>query len=85
MDNEEEKKGIRLQVFLSQCGLGSRRKCEELIQQGHVRINQKFITKMGEKVYPRRYSLLQGKPCKSYKEKNIYCFLQAAESSVFQL
>ena len=48
---KEENKGIRLQVFLSKCGLGSRRKCEELIKKGHVRINQRYITQMGEKVY----------------------------------
>jgi 23S rRNA pseudouridine2605 synthase len=47
----EENTGIRLQVYLSKCGLGSRRKCEELIKKGHVRINQRYITQMGEKVY----------------------------------
>ena len=44
--------GVRLQVYLANCGLGSRRKCEEFIKEGKVRINNSTITKMGEKVFP---------------------------------
>ncbi len=51
-ENEAEEKGIRLQVYLANCGLGSRRKCEEFIEEGLVRINSTVITKMGEKVFP---------------------------------
>ncbi|MCL2481739.1 MAG: rRNA pseudouridine synthase [Spirochaetaceae bacterium] len=43
--------GVRLQVYLANCGLGSRRKCEEFIKQGKVRINNTTITRMGEKVF----------------------------------
>ena len=50
-DKNTEEKGIRLQVYLSQCGLGSRRGCEELIKKGNVRINNRSINRMGEKVY----------------------------------
>ena len=50
--DRDEKEGIRLQVYLSQCGLGSRRKCEELISKGHVKINNRYITKMGERFSP---------------------------------
>ena len=32
---------IRLQKFLAQCGVASRRKAEELIVQGKVKINGK--------------------------------------------
>ena len=32
---------IRLQKFISQCGIASRRKAEELIVQGRVKINGK--------------------------------------------
>ncbi|MCL2704911.1 MAG: rRNA pseudouridine synthase [Spirochaetaceae bacterium] len=52
-ENEETSdNGIRLQVYLANCGLGSRRKCEEFIKQGIVRINNTTITRMGEKVFP---------------------------------
>jgi 23S rRNA pseudouridine2605 synthase len=32
---------IRLQKYLANCGIASRRKCEELIINGLVRVNEK--------------------------------------------
>ena len=52
LPEETEEKGIRLQVYLANCGLGSRRKCEEFIKNRLVRINSSTITQMGEKVFP---------------------------------
>ncbi len=66
--------GIRLQVYLSQCGLGSRRKCEELIQKGYVRINQRYITKMGEKVYPDDIVYYRGNRVAPAKKKIYIAF-----------
>ena len=42
----------RLQKFLAESGIASRRKCEELIQQGLVKLNGKIITELGTKVNP---------------------------------
>ena len=42
--------GIRLQVYLARCGLGSRRKCETFIQHGRVTVNGTPVTQMGAKV-----------------------------------
>ncbi len=44
---------IRLQKHLSQCGIASRRKAEELIEAGKVRVNGKVAT-LGDKVDPKR-------------------------------
>ena len=44
---------IRLQKHLSQCGIASRRKAEELIENGRVRINGR-IASLGDKVDPKR-------------------------------
>lgn len=41
---------IRLQKFLSENGIASRRKSEELIVQGKVKVNGKIITELGTKV-----------------------------------
>ena len=38
---------IRLNKFLAQCSLGSRRKCDQLIQNGEVSVNGKIITTLG--------------------------------------
>lgn len=44
---------IRLQKHLSACGVASRRKAEELIEQGKVKVNGRVAT-IGDKVDPKR-------------------------------
>src|SRR5437868_3231686 len=43
---------IRLQRFLAQAGVASRRKAEELIVDGKVKVNGKIVTELGTKVDP---------------------------------
>lgn len=42
--------GTRLQVVLARAGLGSRRACEALIEQGHVAVNGHVVTELGTRV-----------------------------------
>ncbi len=44
----------RLQKIISDAGVTSRRKAEELIQAGRVRVNGKIITELGSKADPER-------------------------------
>jgi 23S rRNA pseudouridine2605 synthase len=44
----------RLQKVLAQAGVASRRKCEEIILDGRVRVNGKIEKTMGTKVDPRK-------------------------------
>ena len=44
----------RLQKYLAECGIASRRKCEEYIIQGKVQVNGKTITELGVKVNPEK-------------------------------
>ena len=44
---EEE---IRLQKYMASCGVASRRKCEEYILQGKVKVNDKIILELGTKI-----------------------------------
>ncbi len=41
---------VRLQKFMAEAGIASRRKCEEYIIQGRVKINGKLVTELGSKV-----------------------------------
>lgn len=41
---------IRLQKFLSGAGVASRRKAEELIKDGKIKVNKKVVTELGTKV-----------------------------------
>ncbi len=43
---------IRLQKYLAECGFASRRKCEEFIAAGLVKINGDIVTEPGTKVDP---------------------------------
>lgn len=40
----------RLQKYMARCGVASRRKCEEFITNGEVKVNDKVITELGFKV-----------------------------------
>ena len=43
----------RLQKYLANSGVASRRKCEELILAGKVKVNGQTITELGTKVNPQ--------------------------------
>ncbi len=47
---------IRLQKYLADCGVASRRKSEELIEQGKVRVNGK-VAAIGDKIDPKHDSI----------------------------
>ena len=65
---------IRLQKHLSECGIASRRKAEELIEQGKVKING-HIASLGAKVDPKRDKVtVRGKAVVPVNEK-IYIML----------
>ena len=44
--------GIRLQKVLASAGIASRRRCEELMADGHVEVNGEIVTQMGARVDP---------------------------------
>jgi 23S rRNA pseudouridine2605 synthase len=44
---------VRLQKLLAQSGVASRRKCEELMLEGHVEVDGEIVTRLGTKVDPR--------------------------------
>lgn len=45
---------LRLQKYLADRGVASRRKCEEYIQQGLIRVNGNVVKEMGVKIDPER-------------------------------
>lgn len=44
----------RLQKYLANCGIASRRKCEEYILQGKVKVNGEVVTELGTKINPEK-------------------------------
>ncbi len=51
MENKEE---IRLQKYMAEAGISSRRKAEELILEGKVKVNGKTINELGIKIVPNK-------------------------------
>ena len=49
----EKMEEIRLQKFMADCGIASRRKCEEYIVQGRVTVNGKIQSQLGIKINPK--------------------------------
>ena len=65
----------RLQKYLAECGIASRRKCEEYILQGKVQVNGKTITELGVKVNPEKDKItFEGKNVKQ-EDKKVYILL----------
>ena len=59
---------IRLQKFMSECGVASRRKSEELIEQGKVRVNGS-VASLGDKISPKKDTVtVNGKKITKQKE-----------------
>jgi len=46
---------VRLQKFMADCGVASRRECEELIEQGRVKVDGRTIRTQGIKVDPIKH------------------------------
>ena len=71
----EEKNEVRLQKFLADNGIASRRKCEGIILEGRVKVNEKTITTLGTKIDPYQdFVEVDGKILKRQDEK-IYILL----------
>ncbi|TYQ15747.1 UNVERIFIED_CONTAM: 23S rRNA pseudouridine2605 synthase [Acetivibrio alkalicellulosi] len=65
---------VRLQKYLADSGVASRRKAEELIRQGRVSVNGNITTELGTKVQNNDIIYLDGKEVKK-EEKKVYIVL----------
>lgn len=62
--------GIRLNKYISNAGICSRRKADELIQNGEITVNGVVVTEMGHKVFAKDLIKHNGK--KVVSDKKIY-------------
>lgn len=67
---------VRLQKYLADCGIASRRKSEEIISQGKVMVNNKIIKELGTKVDSEKDEIKYlGKVIKPQNKEHIYILL----------
>ena len=72
---------IRLQKYLAECGVASRRKAELYILSGRVTVNGNLITELGFKVDPETETIeLDGKPVS--REEKKYVLLHKPEGYI---
>ena len=75
-DKQEEfetPKEIRLNKYLAHSGVASRRKADELISKGLVKVNGKVVSEVGMKVQARDKVVFEGKEVKP--ERKVYILL----------
>ena len=72
----------RLQKFMARCGIASRRRCEEIILSGKVKVNGKIINELGIKINPEVDIVsYEGKIIKP-EEKKLYIMLNKPEGYI---
>lgn len=54
---QESKNAVRLQKLLAEAGFGSRRKCEEIILDGRVEVDDELVTTLGTRVDPSKQKI----------------------------
>ncbi len=73
---------MRLQKFMAQCGIASRRKSEEIIANKRVKVNGELITELGYKIDPFKDTItVDGKRLK-HREKKIYIIMNKPKGYV---
>lgn len=73
---------VRLQKFLAEAGIASRRKAEELITEGKVQVNGKVVTELGTKVDDKTDMVVYNGNRISVEEKLVYIMLNKPEGYV---
>ena len=74
---------IRLQAFMANCGVASRRKCEEIITSGRVKVNGVVVNILGSKVTDKDVVTVDGKVIQ--KEEHVYYVLNKPRGYVTTL
>ena len=74
---------MRLQKYMAHCGVGSRRKCEKIIEQGRVCQNGKKVDRMGEMVDPEKDRIaVDGKRIQMPLEARVYILLNKSRGTI---
>ncbi len=63
---------MRLQKYIAECGIVSRRKAEEFIKQGRVKVNGEVVTQLGTKIDPKEDKVFVNGKLASLRKKKLY-------------
>lgn len=65
----------RLQKYLAECGVASRRKAEEYIVAGRVKVNDRVVDTLGNKIDPEKDKVMVDDKLVTRQEKKVYILL----------
>ncbi|OLS03956.1 pseudouridine synthase [Tissierella creatinophila] len=66
---------MRLQKYMAQCGVASRRKSEKMIEEGIVKLNNKIVTEQGIDIDPNKDIVMVNNKVIKLEENKIYIIL----------
>lgn len=72
----------RLQKYMAECGIASRRKCEALILEGKVKVNGETVTELGVKVNPMSDMVEYEGNIIKREERKLYILLNKPEGYI---
>ncbi|MBU3110812.1 pseudouridine synthase [Clostridium lacusfryxellense] len=72
----------RLQKFMARCGVASRRKCEDIITAGRVKVNDLEVTELGHKIDPEEDVVQVDNKIINIEENKVYIALNKPEGIV---
>ena len=72
----------RLQKYMARCGVASRRKCEEIILEGKIKVNGAIITEVGTKIDPEKDIVEYNDNVIKIEEKKVYIMLNKPEGYI---
>ena len=76
MSNESQDSALRLNRFLAQAGVCSRRKADEYITEGRIQVNGKTVFELGLKVKPEDRITVDHKPIRQVQDKIYLAFFK---------
>jgi 23S rRNA pseudouridine2605 synthase len=72
---------VRLNKYIADSGKSSRRKADELIEKGLVKVNGKVVTELGTKITAADEVTVAGDPV-SYRRRDIYILLNKPKNAI---
>jgi len=81
IQSEDSLQLIRLNKYIADSGKASRRKADELIRTGLVRVNNKVVTELGTKVAVSDSVTVAGDPI-SYRRRDVYIVLNKPKNTI---
>ncbi|MCM1043449.1 MAG: rRNA pseudouridine synthase [Corallococcus sp.] len=73
---------MRLNKYLADCGVASRRACDKLIADGKVKVNGNTVTEMGVSIEPEKDKVTVNEKRVALKKKNYYILLHKPKGYV---